>query len=367
MQKIVQVVSDTNIGGAGRYLLNYLKYYDRQQYAVTVILPAGSKLLDFAGDYGADIVEAPYMADRSYDRRCVQYMKDTLRTIAPDILHTHASLSARIAGRRAKVPCIISTRHCMEPVSGGVRGRVKAVLNNRYSDIFIGVADAVGENLVACGVSPDKVRVVYNGVEPLHKLNEQQRTKAREAYGYGPEDVVFGIVARVEPVKDHSCFVQAAAEVQNPHARFLVVGDGSLLPTVKEQAHSLGLADRMTFTGYVKDTTEVMNVLDVNIISSRSEAMSLSLLEAMSLGKPSVATDAGGTPEVIEDGQTGLLVPPGDSSALAAGMQQLADSPEQRHTLSANAQSAYEKTFTAKAMVANLEKLYREVNSNGRR
>lgn len=356
--KVIQVVSDTNIGGAGRYLLNYLKYFDRTAFHVSVILPENSRLTPFVRRYGVEIIEVPFMADVSYDRRCVKVLCNVFRRIRPDILHTHASLSARVAGRRMHVPCIINTRHCMEDVSGGLKARLKGAFNNHYSDIFIGVADAVGQNLIDCGAKKEKVRVVYNGVEPLDMWEEEKRREERLRLGVAPEDILFGIVARVEPIKGHRFFVEAAAQLADMPAKFLVVGDGSLLEDVKRQAHELGLDGRMIFTGYVQDTTGMMNAIDVNVIASYSEAMSLAVLEAMSLGKPSVATDSGGTREIVTDGITGLLVPPADSRALAGAMRRMMAEPELRARMSCGAKEAFEKEFTAQKMVANLERLY---------
>ncbi len=365
MIHVVQVVSDTNVGGAGRYLLNYLKYYDRSQFAVTVILPESSMLQPLAEPLCEHIVQVPYMGDRSFDRRCVRHLTGVLRSLKPDILHTHASLSARIAGRRAHVPCIISSRHCMEPVGHGPKAKLKGILNNRLSDVFIGVANAVGQNLIDCGVSPRKVRVVYNGVQPVEALGTAERDVVRAELGFSPEHVVFGIVARVEPVKGHQFFVEAAARMQSPNARFLVVGDGSLLADVKAQAHALGLDGRMVFTGYLPDTRKVTNALDVNVISSYSEAMSLAVLEAMSLGKPSVVTDTGGNPELVTDGDNGFLVPVGDSNALAAAMDRLTSDHALYAQMAAAAKARFEAGFTARRMVETLETLYREAASRG--
>ena len=161
MIKVLQVVSDTNIGGAGRYLLNYLKYYDRNKFSVTVVVPEGSQLVPFIEKYEeVNLEEAPFMADKSYDKRCVKFLKKLFSEISPDIVHTHASLSARIAARRAKCPKIVSTRHCLEPVESGIKAKIKGLINSSLTDVYIAVADSVAENLEKGMIPKEKIRTV---------------------------------------------------------------------------------------------------------------------------------------------------------------------------------------------------------------
>jgi len=138
MITVFQVLSDTNIGGAGRYLLNYIRHFDRTRFNVTVMLPEHSKLKPLIEPYeGVRVVEVPYMEDASYDKRCVKALVKMFRDEKPAIVHTHASLSARIAAKIANVPTIIATRHCIEPVVRGPVSAVKSVLNNFLCDYFL--------------------------------------------------------------------------------------------------------------------------------------------------------------------------------------------------------------------------------------
>lgn len=364
MVTVVQVVSDTNIGGAGRYLLNYLKYYDRKRYRVIVIVPKDSMLIEFIRPYeDVTLIEAPFMADKSYDKKCVRFLQEKFAEIKPDILHTHASLSARVAGRRAKVGCILSTRHCIEPPKAGIKNAVAGVLNNRLCDYFIGVADAVAKNLAECGVKPEKIRTVYNGVEPIKAIPLEDIQAEKKRLGIKNYEIVFGVFARIEPVKGHRYYIKAIRRLvrEGYKAKFLIVGDGSLMQEMKDLVKTYQLEEYILFTGYVKDTTALLNVIDVNVISSMSEAMSLSILEAMSLGKPSIATNAGGNGELVKNNQSGLLVGSGDSASLSDAMIKLIEDNELYQVLAQNAKKEYEEKFTARRMVDNLEHLYEEV------
>ena len=364
MIKVCQVLTDTNIGGAGRYLLNYLKYFDREHYKVSVVIPQNSKLLEFIAPYqDVDIYEMPYMADKSYDKRCVKALRELFSKESFDILHTHASLSSRVAGRLAKIKIIISTRHCIEPKGKMPMSAVKGFLNNRLCDYYIAVSDAVADNLKDCGIKHKKIKKVYNGVEPIKELKDDKKLEIKEKYNI-KKGMVFGIFARLEEVKGHKFFIESAKKYLSSENEdmFLIVGDGALKEELQEMAKD---TPQIIFTGYVKDTKELLNITDVNVISSSSEAMSLAILEAMSLGKPTIATNVGGNPQLVKNDENGLLVEYGDVSGLSRAFYSLSQDKEKYKFFSKNASGMFYGKFTAEIMVKNLQKLYQEV-SNGK-
>ncbi len=365
MIHVYQVVSDTNVGGAGRYLLNYIRYFDRTKYRVTVLLPENSALKSFLAAFSdISIVEVPYMADKSYDKRCVKFLQELFRENPADIIHTHASLSARIAARKAKIKTVISTRHCIEPSGRFPVSVIKSVCNNLLCDYYIAVSEAVKENLLACGIRKDKIRTVANGVERVAKIPEAEKQKLRETYGIESE-TVFGIFARLEPVKGHTYFIEAAKQfLQEGHkGKFLIVGNGSLEAELKAQAE--GFPD-IIFTGYVPDTTALLNLADVNVLSSESEAMSLAILEAMSIGKPTVATNVGGNGQLITDGINGILTEYQDAVGMKDAFVRMAEDKEYYSICAENAKEIYDQAFTAEIMVKNLERLYEEVANDNK-
>ena len=365
MIKVVQVVSDTNIGGAGRYLLNYLKYFDREKYSVTVVVPEGSMLIPHIESYKeVNLVPAPFMADKSYDKNCVKFLKKLFLELSPDIVHTHASLSARIAAKKIRACKIVSTRHCLEPVSSGIKSKISGFLNTYLTDIYIAVADAVKDNLIQSGIPAEKIRVVYNGVEAVEEISDEKKQLIRSSMGIKEDETVFGIFARLEPVKGHKYFIKAARNlIKSGHlAKFIIAGAGSLEESLKKRAESYNIENDVIFTGFIDDTKELLNIIDVNVISSESEAMSLSILEAMSLQKPTIATDVGGNSQLVITGKTGILVGPGDSTSLSEAMIKFIDNKKLYNDCSAGAKAEYEKTFTAEKMVNNLEKLYSELS-----
>ncbi len=367
MIHVVQVLSDTNVGGAGRYLLNYLKYYDRTAFRVTVVLPEKSALSAYVKEFNSvSLIEVPYMADQSFNRRCVTVLKALFSEIKPDILHTHACLSARIAGRKAKVPVILATRHCIEPLPHGMKALAYGLLNNMLCDYYIAVSDAVVKNLIECGILKDKIFVVNNGVEPVQKISEERIKEIRDQYGITDEMTVFGIFARLEPVKGHKYFVKAARQVMKEisNVKYLIIGDGSLEQELRERVKKYGLENDVIFTGFVPDTSELLNAVDVNVNTSESEAMSLSILEAMSAGKATIATRAGGNTELVTHNEDGLLVGYADSASLALTMLRLVHNKELLKELSQKAEQKFFQRYTVEKMVTRLEEVYKEVTKN---
>jgi len=370
MIHIVQVLTDTNIGGAGRYLLNYLKNYDRSVFRVTVVLPEKSQLSErVLACEGVELVEVPYMADQSYNKQCVSVLKDLFLKIKPDLLHTHACLSARIAARKAKVPVIIATRHCIEAPHHGLKSVVVKFLNNYLCDYYIAVSQAVVDNLIESGIKPEKIKLVANGVEPVKVLGGEECDDIKQKYGIAKDETVFSVFARLEPVKGHKYFIKAARQFvkDKPKSKFLIVGSGSLEATLKEQVARYGLEKNVIFTGFVPDTTPLLNITDVNVITSESEAMSLAILEAMSLGKPSIATAVGGNTELIEHNVNGILIGYADSSSLTESMLRLSKNTELLTKLGQKAKEKYNQQFTVQTMVTHLEELYKEVYTNDHR
>ena len=231
MNTILQVISDTNIGGGGRSLLNYLSCQDRSQFQSQVVLPRGSALKGPVEALGVPVHEIDAMADRSMDLSAVAPLRRVIRAVDPDLVHTHGSMSARMAARLCGKK-VIYTKHCVFPlgrVMGSPVGRLAGhVLDACLSDGAIAVSPSVRELLLQSGVPDRKIHVLFNGVAPLAAPTEEERTALRAEYGFGPEDFVVGILARVEEYKGHSVLLDAAEQLlsQGRRVKVLVAGEG---------------------------------------------------------------------------------------------------------------------------------------------
>ncbi len=361
--KVLHVLTDKNIGGAGRWLLYYLKYHDRERFEVKVVLPKDSLLCPAVRALNVPVIALGQMQDKSFDRGAAKALVSLFRREQPDIVHTHASMTARLAARRAGVRRIFQTKHCMEGAAGRLPKRLlRRAVNHRYSDRIIAVSKAVRRSMIAGGTSPRKIVTIYNGIDRIPIPTAEEKAAILAAYGGRVGEKAVGMVARLEEVKDHKTFLLAAQELlqRRQDVRFYIIGDGSLRDALEQEAQRLGIAEQVSFTGFVQEIERLEAALDIAVITSKAEALCLSILESMIAGIPAIGTDSGGVAEVIADGENGYLIPVGDSHALALRLEELLADEEKRAQMGENAAKTAAETFLAEKMTRRIEKLYLE-------
>ena len=362
--KVIHIITDKNIGGAGRWLLNFLSYYDRDKLDVKVILPEDSLLAPEVDRLGTERISIKDLKESSYDKESVKKFKEVFLKENPDVVHTHASLAARMGAKEAKVPVIVNTKHCMEDLSiGFIKKQARKSMYKKYADMIIAVSEAVKDSLIEGGCPLGLVRMIYNGVKPLETRPVEEVKKFRESLGFSETDFIAGMAARLEEIKDYDTFINAAEEVKSRGAdiKFVIMGTGSEEERLKALANEKNLSDTLAFAGFISDMELAMNALDVNVLTSKSEAISLSIVEGMTLGLPAVGTKAGGIPEAIEDKVTGELFDVGDSKALADKLIFLRENPEIRKKYSENAKEISLEKFSPGKMCREIEDLYIEL------
>jgi glycosyltransferase involved in cell wall biosynthesis len=366
MVRVLNVISDANIGGAGRVLLNYLKYADRAEFETGVCLPRGSLLAGPLRSAGADVHELPIHADKSFDPGDIGVLKALIRKTRPDIVHTHGSLSGRIAARRCGC-AVVYPRHSVCPpgrfVKAGPGRLLNKLVNERYADRIIAVSPAARDNLTDAGIDAGLIDIVMNGVEPVARRPASECEEYRAGLGLGSGELVLGILARLESYKGHAVILEALKELtdEGRRVKLLVAGTGSDEAAVKARAAELGLDGSVRFLGFVDDVASVLSVLDVQLNASYgTEASSLSLLEGMSMGLPAVVSDYGGNPYVISDGVNGLVFKSRDSGGLARCVRRLTDEPDLTEKLKAGALQIYAERFTGRKFAEGVEQTYKK-------
>lgn len=365
--KIIEVSSDTNIGGAGKCLLALLENFDYSSFEVKVVLPKNSLLKPHIDKLNIPVIEVDGIADKSLDAGAIGELKRIFKAEKPDLVHTHASMSARIAARQAGAK-VIYTRHSVfkpsKKISQGPGKLINGMINNYLADGIIAVAEAAKENLTDTGVSAKKIRVILNGVDALKETSESEKSQLRERFGVKSGEKVVSIVARLEDIKGHEYFIEAADELikKGIKARFFIAGTGSYENVLKEKVKAMNLTDNVIFTGFITDVDKLMAITDVQANASYgTEATSLALLEGMSIGIPAVVSDFGGNPGVIKTGRNGIVVPKQNSHALAEGLEKLLTDDELYKKMSAGAREIFNSAFTSKAMTENTENYYKEI------
>ena len=367
MIKVIEAISDTNIGGAGMLLLSRLEESDRTCFDTTVILPRGSKLCERLRDMGIKYKEIDGCADSSFDLGAISDLYREIKRISPHILNSHACLSARIAGRLARVPAIIQTRHSSFPVSKiydyrparAIVGFVSRIL----SDKTIAVAHVVKSDLCKMGIRGKDIAVIINGARRLHRLSLEDRIKLREKLGILKNSRIVGICARLEKCKDHQTFLRAARLILESGRDycFLIVGEGSERKNLEGLSKKLGIADRVIFAGFCENVAEYMSIFDVNVnCSVGTETSSLALSEGMSLSLPAVASDYGGNPYMIQNGVNGFLYPQRDAVSLAKRIIEL-ENENLYATFSKNAYERFLSELNCARMTRLTEELYKKL------
>jgi len=360
--RVLHIVSDSNIGGAGRLLLNFLTYYDRSRLQVYVLCPAGSLLEErCAANPGVTVLGLPELpSDQSFaPGRLWKQIPAIIRVIREydiNVAHTHASFAGRLAAKMSGGICVLYTRHRLEAEGAGRRSRLFSLVDRYTCDRVVAVSQAVREDLIRQGVDDRKIALIYNGID-LSKF-QPALTGALPA-GQAP---VIGLVGRLEPEKGHRCFLKAAQILLQQHGdcRFQIVGEGSLQQDLRDYASQLGIAGQVEFLGLRDDIPDLLTRMSVVTQPSLSEAFSLSLVEAMSMGKPCVASNIGGIREILIDRQNGLLVEPGQPGVLAAGIAWLLEHPGEAGRMGEEAARTAAERFDARVMTEQLTRLYAE-------
>ena len=262
MIKVLNIISDSNIGGAGKCVITFCKNYDKSKYDVSVVVPSESKLIPELQKIGINIIEVDGLKDKSLDLKAFFKLRKIIKEQKPDIVHTHASSIARLAARFVKGTRIIYTRHSVFPVSEKIKhgiGRFIYKNSNEFlADRIIAVAEAAKENLTDGGIDENLIDVVLNGVDKISETSNEEKDSLKKKYGIKQDEKVIGILARLEKVKGHEFFIDMAKEVLDAgiKAKFLILGTGSEEDNLKQKVKELKLGDSIIFTGFIQNVKD---------------------------------------------------------------------------------------------------------------
>ena len=363
--KVLHVISDKNIGGAGVLLCNLLKCFEKERVESIVALPYGSELAPRILKMRIPILHLKEPCDR-ISPSAVWELLQIIKEQKVDIVHANAAVSARVAAKLCGVP-VLHTRHCCFPPSGWLANpvvrRVAGVCNRMLSDHTIATADAAAYNLRQLGIPERKISVIINGSLPVKEVDETILDETRRVFGLQKEDFTVGICARLEECKGHDTFLSAASIVRARRPdipfHFLIVGEGSRREELQKQTTERGLDDCVIFTGFVSDMAPIYRILRINVNCSRgTETSCLAISEGMSVGLPTIASDYGGNVAMIGESDAGILFPVGNAGALANAILQIAKDEELEKRMKRAAYERYLSRFTAMKMTREVENVY---------
>jgi glycosyltransferase involved in cell wall biosynthesis len=373
--RIVRIIARLNIGGPAIHVTLLTERLREHGYETTLLCGMVSAhegdMQYFAQAHGVEPVMIPELGRELHPLRDLVTLYKVyrlLRTLKPDIVHTHtakAGFIGRIAAWFASVPVIVHTFH----------GHVfESYFSRLTTDVFILLERVTGwmsDSIITLTESlrrdlSEKYRVARKAritVLPLgldlKPFAEMPRRKGDFRRGLGIADDVplMGVVGRLVPIKNHALFLQAAKRVlqRYPNARFAIIGDGELRAELEQQVAALGLGEHVLFVGWLRDLAAVYSDLDVLVMSSLNEGTPVSVIEALTSACPIVSTDVGGTADLLDQGSLGTLVPSGDAEKLAeAIVAMLAAPPDMEH-----ARQVMLERYGIERLVRDLDSLYR--------
>jgi glycosyltransferase involved in cell wall biosynthesis len=360
--RVVEVLATGTNGGAQEHLFSLLTRIDRRRYDVSVVsLSPGSAVRKLQRE-GIPVT----VIDDPDDAIAVGALAAHLALVRPDVIHNHM-YRAELVGTRAAIalgvighrrPYVVSTVHSSRVRSPEDREQLRRL--TPHMDQLIAVSHAMERKIVEEGRATAPVRLIYNGVDLERYEHQEPCCTLRDEYGMEPGSQIVGVVARLEPEKGHPTLFEAWPRVlrQVPDAYLLVVGEGSRRAELERSARELRIAHRVVFTGRRDDVPAVTAALDVAVLPSYREAQGLTILEAMALSRPVVASNVGGIPEVIHDGVTGLLVPPHDAEALAGAITRLLTDHSYADMIAKAGHDLVHDRFCVELMLKEIEAIY---------
>lgn len=352
--KILHIDPERNWGGGECQVIGLLTYLARRGHRNHLMCHPQGALAEAARRGGIETF--PLSLRNELDVRPVFSLRRLIRREGYDIVHFHTKRAHALSlwlGRIHPGIRYVVTRRMDYPVR---RSRYVDFLYNRRVDGVVAISRKIADLLVEGGVHREKIRLIPSGIDPAP-------FQARKAEEPGRAPLRVGTVAVLEERKGHLFLLEAAAllKQQGHRLKYRCAGAGSRRQRLERMALSLGLAEDVEFAGFVGDIPEFLSSIEVFVLPSLYEGLGVSVLEAMAAGLPVVATRAGGLPEIVDDGVTGLLVPHGDPQALARAVATLVCRPAMAREMGARGRERVLRDFTMEQMARRNEDYYYEL------
>ena len=362
--RVVEILATAGSGGAQEHLYSLLTRMDRDRFDVSVVALSDGTTVRRLERAGIPVC----VIDEPDDDAAVAALAGHLLGARAEVIHNHM-YRAEIVGTRAALavgaatgrkPLVISTVHSSRIRSDIDQDLLRALTPSM--DRLIAVSRAIVHKIHVEQREGAPIELIHNGVDLERYGHEGPCCTLREEYELEAESQLVGVVARLEPEKGHVTLLEAWPSVVErvPSSVLLVVGEGSRRVALEAQALALGIVGRVVFTGLRDDIPAVTAALDVAVLPSYREAQGLTILEAMALSRPVVATNVGGIPEMVEDGVTGLLVRPRDPDGLADAIVRLLQDHPFADTIARAGHDLVHRKFCIDGMVASVEEIYAE-------
>ena len=367
MIKVLHLINYPGRGGSERYILSLAEKLHNRECLFYLGYSMDGPMLDQARALGIQTLNIPM--SRPYDLRAARMLRELCDELSVDVIHTHflrenyISIFSKMMGNKA---ALINTRHLLN--NYGVLLKAAGRFFSLFVNRTIAVSNAVKERMVAEGTDPRLIEVIYNGVDTEY-WKGRRNYKVRDEMGLDRDDFVVISTARFSEEKGHLFFLEAIKVLKKntslnddkaARIKFVLVGEGELLEECRSMARMLGVDEDVVFTGYRSDIRNMLHGSDLFISHSRSEALGISILEALSSGLPVIATNSGGPTEIIsEQNGCGLIVEYGDTEGLAAAILRFASDKKFYKACRDNAGSTVNEKFNLDKTALDTYNLYK--------
>lgn len=352
---VLHITYDMRIGGTEMVIKNIIEGSDKTKCSMSVFCieePIGPWGLDLQTN-NVDLFS--HARQSGFDRNLIFKIRTIVKQNKIDVLHCHQYtpwVYGALASIGLKTRVVFTEHGRFYPDSSSWKRKYVNPLLSMFTHRMTAISAATKQALVDYEwLKGDKIDVIYNGIHGL-ETNDADIQNLKSTLSIDSSSLIFGTIARLDPIKNHEMMLNAFAKVlkTSPNCILVIVGDGELMDDLQSQASSLKISQQIRFTGYITYPKEYLGMFDVFLLSSFSEGTSMTLLEAMSLNKPCVVTDAGGNKEIIVHEETGLVTDNDNMDQFANAMLRLNQQPELIKHYGEQAGKRFSKRFTVELM-----------------
>lgn len=361
--KILHLIQTSGPGGAEKLLLALAQNF-KEKYSSTVGLLKNGWLSKQLQNRGIKVEIIP--SGSTFDIKLIRNLMNLIKKEKIDLVHSHLldmNFYSSIVAKMTGVPHISTEHGDIHHTSKrmNIKTRIKAKAIARFSDRIVFVSRYTRDRFLSiANVPKKKIEIIYNGID-LKEYEEPIDVQKKKAdVGIKEGEFVVGNVSNLYPVKGQIYLLKAAMKVikEIPNTKFLIIGRGELEGKLRREARDLGIESNVKFLGFREDVKELLKIMDIFVLSSLSEGLPLSLIEAMASKVPVVVTAVGGIPEVVDDGIDGLLVPSADADTLAEKLTNLLKNKRIADRLGFSGNQKIKDQFNLQFMLNKYQEIY---------
>jgi len=347
--------------GGEAQVLHLASGLDAKGHRSIVVGQPDSPLLERASAKGLSVEAIRMPSEWSF--RAVFEIGQVVKKHRIQVIHMHSSHACTLggwAGRLNRIPVRVISRR----VDFSLRKNPLRHFKYQWGiDRILAISEGVRRVLIEDGLDSKKINIVHSGIDLSLFDPDLSGAEGRAEFGIAANAPVIGCVAHFADHKGHRYLIDAAGKIvrERPDVQFLLIGEGKLKNGIENQVKKLGIRKNVIFTGFQKDVPRLLAAMDLVVLSSYLEGLGTSLLDAMAMAKPVVGTRVGGIPEMIEEGENGMLVPPRDSGALSMAIIKMLDNKDKLKKMGRAGRKKVLNEFSAQAMVNKTEKVYQEI------